>query len=221
MAVVDALRISRPIILPFLVLLTLYSLAGTALIIWLGKEETHLFLNAGHNIWLDLAFKNITHIGHGAVPLLLFLLLLFVRYSWALGLGVSSLLMGISVQFLKRSVFAGDHRPALFFEDGQLPSIDGVDLMLHHSFPSGHSATAFCVCLMLALFIKQHWASWFFATLALAIAFSRVYISQHFIEDTIVGSWIGLVMAMVGYAFIVFPAEMNPDARLNRRLWPS
>jgi membrane-associated phospholipid phosphatase len=129
--------------------------------------------------------------------------------------------MGVAVQTLKRSVFAGDHRPAMFFQDGGLPVIDGVELMLHHSFPSGHSATGFCICLMLAFFTKQKWATYFFAILALLIAFSRVYISQHFIQDTVVGSWIGLIMALLGYIFIVHYAEENPNSKLNRRLWPS
>jgi membrane-associated phospholipid phosphatase len=73
---------------------------------------------------------------------------------------------------------------------------------------------------MLAFFTKQKWASYFFAFLALLIAFSRVYISQHFIQDTIVGSWIGLVMAMLGYVFILHYAETHPESKLNKRLWP-
>lgn len=216
-----ALKDAKPIALPFVVGLSVYSLVGGILFYSMGKEATHSFLNSYHTAYLDITFKYITHVGHGLVPIVAFLLLLLVRFSWALGMGVSSLVMGICVQTLKRSVFAGDHRPAMFFPDGGLPSIDGIDLMLHHSFPSGHSATGFCICLMLAFFSKQKWGTYFFAVLAILIAFSRVYISQHFIQDTVVGSWIGLIMALLGYIFIVHPAEMNPDSKLNKRLWPS
>lgn len=216
-----ALNDAKPVALPFLVGLSIYSIVGAILYYGLGKEEAHQFINSYHTPYLDLAFKNITHIGHGFVPIAVFHILLLVRYSWALGLGISSLFMGVIVQTLKRSVFAGYHRPAMFFKDGGLPTIDGVDLMLHHSFPSGHSATAFCVCLMIAFFIKEKWTSYFFAVLALLIAFSRVYISQHFIQDTVVGSWIGLILALVGYIFIVHYAEQNPKSKLNNRLWPS
>lgn len=210
----------RPIALPFVVGLFIYSLIGTAIFLVLGKQEAHLWLNSWHRPYPDLFFKYITHLGHGAVPVILFHVLVLVRYSWALGLGVSSLMMGVVIQFLKRSVFAGDHRPAMYFLDGGLPRIEGVDLMMEHSFPSGHAATAFCVFLMLAILVKQRWATYAFLALALLTAFSRVYISQHFIQDTIVGSWIGLGMALIGYWLIVRPAERNPASKLNGRLWP-
>ena len=216
-----AIHDSKPIALPFVVGLFVYSIIGFSVFLTLGKEGTHQFFNSYHTQYLDVAFKYLTELGHGLVPVALFHLLLLVRYSWALGLGVGSLIMGIIVQTLKRSVFAGDHRPAMFFQDGGLPTIEGVNLMLHHSFPSGHSATAFCVFLMFAFFVKQKWATYLFLTLALLVAFSRVYISQHFIQDTIVGSWIGLIIAYVSYLFIVRYAELNPDSKLNKRLWPS
>lgn len=216
-----AIEDSKSIALPFVVGLSIYSVVGSAIFFYFGKEETHKILNAYHSPYLDLTFKYITHLGNGILPIILFHIFLLVRYSWALGLGLSSLVMGLIVQTLKRSVFAGDHRPAMFFPEGGIPHIEGVDLMLHHSFPSGHSSTAFCVFLMLAFFVKQKWATYVFMLLALMIAFSRVYISQHFVQDTIVGSWIGLILAYIGYLFIVRYAEENPSSKLNKRLWPS
>lgn len=212
---------TQSIALPFLVGLSIYSVFGVAVFLFYGKEGSHQFLNSHHRPYLDLIFKYLTHVGHGLVPVIVFHLLLLVRYSWAIGLGVSSLVMGIVVQTLKRSVFAGDHRPAMFFPEGGLPDIDGVVLMHNYSFPSGHSATAFCLCLMFAFFVKQKWATYFFLVLALLVAFSRVYISQHFIQDTVVGSWIGFFLAYLGYIFIVRYAEENPSSKLNKRLWPS
>ena len=217
----QAIQKVKPIALPFVVGLSIYTVFGTSVYFLFGKEGAHQFLNAYHNPYLDQAFKYITHIGHGLAPVMAIHILLLVRYSWALALGLSSLAMGIIVQLLKRSVFAGDHRPAMFFPEGGLPVVDGVDLMMHHSFPSGHSATAFCLCLMFALFIKNRMASIVLAALALLVAFSRVYISQHFVQDTIVGSWIGLAIAVLGYIFILHPAEENPASRMNNRLWPS
>ncbi len=215
-----AISESKSVALPFSVGLSIYTLLGVLLILNLGKEGTHLFLNSYHTPYVDLFFKYLTYVGDGLLPVLLFCLLLLVRYSWALALGLSSALMGIVVQTLKRSVFAGDHRPAMFFPDGGLPEIDGVQLMLHHSFPSGHSATAFCVMLMLAFFAKQRWATHLFVAIALSVAFSRVYISQHFIQDTIAGAWIGLVLAYLGHLFIMQHAEQHPSSKLNGRLLP-
>ncbi|MBL4587305.1 MAG: phosphatase PAP2 family protein [Flavobacteriales bacterium] len=211
---------SKPTALPFVVGLSIYTVVGIGVHIYFGKEQAHLLLNSWHSPYVDQFFKYVTHLGNGILPGFIFPILLLVRYSWALGLGLSSLAMGIVVQTLKRSVFAGDHRPAKFFQDGVLPTIDGVELMLHHSFPSGHSATAFCLFLMFAFFAKQRWATYLFAVVALLAVFSRVYISQHFIVDTIVGSWIGLILAYLGYLFIVRYAEENPSSKLNGKLWP-
>ncbi len=215
-----ALSESKTTALPFVVGLSFYTVVGCTAYLYHGKEEAHLLINAWHSPYADLFFKYLTHLGDGMLPVFLFCLLLLIRYSWALALGLSSLCMGILVQTLKRSVFAGDHRPAMFFADGGLPQIEGVKLMLHHSFPSGHSATAFCIFLMLAFMVKQRWATYFFVVVALLTAFSRVYISQHFIQDTIVGSWIGFVLAYLGYLFIMHYAEENPASKLNKRLWP-
>lgn len=221
MQLTQAIKDSKTIALPFAVGLFIYTIVGLTIFFLLGKEETHKFLNSYHTPYLDAAFKYLTHLGHGLVPIIAVVLLLLVRYSWALALGLSSLVMGIVVQGLKRSVFAGDHRPAMFFQDGGLPTIEGVELMLHHSFPSGHSATALCIFLMLAFFVKQKWATYLLVVLALLTAFSRVYISQHFIQDTIVGGWIGFTMAYLGYIFIIHYAETTTNSKLNKRFWPS
>ncbi len=221
MPIRKAIKDAKPIALPFVVGLSIYSLFGTIIFSLYGKEGAHELLNSYHNPYLDVAFTYITHIGHGLIPIALFLLLLLVRYSWAIGLGVSSLVMGFIVQTLKRSVFAGDHRPAMYFADGGLPTIEGIELMTHYSFPSGHSATAFCICLMLAFFAKERWISIALSVVAILAAFSRVYISQHFIQDTIVGSWIGLTLGLLGYIFIVHHAEDKPGSKLNKRLWPT
>lgn len=215
-----AISESKPIALPFVVGLCIYTLIGSGLLLHFGKEETHLLLNSWHTPYVDVFFKYITQVGNGVLPVFIAAILLLVRYSWALAMGISCTTMGAVVQTLKRSVFAGDHRPAKFFSEGILPQIDGVELMLHHSFPSGHSATAFCILFILAFFIKQRWATYLFMSMALLAAFSRVYISQHFIQDTIVGSWIGLIPAYLGYLFIVRYSEENPTSKLNRRLLP-
>lgn len=215
-----ALTDSKTVALPFIAGLSVYSLAGSVILLLHGKEETHLILNSYHTRSLDLFFKYVTHLGHGTLPIFAFMILLTFRYSWGLAMGIAGLLMGVVVQFLKRSVFAGDHRPAMFFKKGGIAAIDGVDLMLHHSFPSGHSATAFCIWILLALLFRRYWTTYLFLGIALLAAFSRVYISQHFIQDTIVGGWIGLIISLAAYVFIVHPAEMNPASKLNKRFWP-
>lgn len=207
--------------LPFVVGLSIYSALGASLFYTYGKTETHLILNAVHFGLTDTFFKYVTHIGDGVLPVIVSLFLLFVRFSWALSIGIAASLMGITVQLLKRSVFNADHRPAMFFPDGGLPNVDGVELMLHNSFPSGHSATAFCLCFLLACFTRHRWLRITLVITAFLASFSRVYISQHFIQDTIVGAWIGLLIAYAVQWVILNYLHRNPASKLNGRLWPS
>jgi len=210
---------SKPIAQPFVVGLCIYTLVGFGFHLYFGKQEAHLLLNSWHFPLTNQFFKYVTHLGNGLLLAIIFPLLLFIRYSWALAFGISSLAMGVVVQLLKKIVFSGDNRPSFFFTDGELPVIDGVHLMLHHSFPSGHSATAFTLFLMLAFFVSNRLATYLFTVIAILAAFSRVYISQHFVVDTVVGAWIGLVITYLTYLFSIRYVDKNPASKLNGRLW--
>lgn len=63
------------------------------------------------------------------------------------------------------------------------------------SFPSAHAANNFAVATVLAYSYRQY--KWIFYTIALLIAFSRVYVGVHYPSDVIVGSAIGFVMGFI------------------------
>jgi membrane-associated phospholipid phosphatase len=210
----------RKVLVPFMAGISLYSIFGGYLFLTLGKAQAHLWFHSFHHPWGDVFFRYFTETANGIIPLVVVHLLLFVRYSWALGFGLSALSMGILVQWLKRSVFDLP-RPAGFFEQGILRTIEGVEYAQRFSFPSGHSATAFCMLLFLALVVRKPWVTWVCIVWALLAAYSRVYISMHFIEDTIVGAWIGMITAFLGYYYIVRWADTHPTSKLNGKIWPS
>ncbi len=86
-----------------------------------------------------------------------------------------------------------------------------------NSFPSGHSSTffMFCTCLVIILAIHYYrkkkltlqrkvlFKSTFLVLLFLAAlgAYSRVYLSQHFLSDVCVGSMIGFTTPFLIYYF--------------------
>ena len=67
------------------------------------------------------------------------------------------------------------------------------------SFPSGHSLTAFAVCVSLSSFLPSLAAVLFFS--AASVAASRILLGMHFLSDVLAGSVLG---AMLGYvAFLL------------------
>src|SRR5690606_26118078 len=86
----------------------------------------------------------------------------------------------------------GSMRPSKILE-GKLNLIEGVDLHSAYSFPSGHATVSFAMFIFLAyLFRNYRWAQGIFAILAVLAAYSRVHISQHFVEDIVAGAFLGI-----------------------------
>lgn len=162
------------------------------------KMPLHASINCCHAPSLDLFFALFTHLADGLVPTAAALILLMTRdLRTFLMMGLSCGLSALAVQLLKRTLFADMDRPYRFSDMlGSMDWVEGIDLHLHFSFPSGHSTAAFSMCLALAVVMgRRHWAVPL-ALLAGLLAFSRVYLSQHFLQDIAAGSILGTITAM-------------------------
>jgi membrane-associated phospholipid phosphatase len=180
------------------------------------KLALHTAVNMHHTAWGDKVFPYATHVADGLTATFIALLLL-VLHSWR-----AFLMVGLSVggsalitQFLKQVVFPGMDRPAMFRDRlGEMTWVQGVELNHHFSFPSGHSTAAFSMCLALAVIIgSPRWAA-LLAVLATLLAFSRVYLSQHFMQDVTVGAIIGMATAIGMYLWL-YRGKVSTRKRLD------
>jgi membrane-associated phospholipid phosphatase len=182
----------RKILLPYL----LFAIPCFVLILTTDKVNLHLSINALHRPALDTFFRYITVLGDGYMLYFILLLALVRKYWETLFLFTATALASLTTQIIKRSLSLP--RPARVFEGlEELYFVEGVKVHHHHSFPSGHSTTAFALFLGLALLFPK-WR-WPLVGLAVLVAFSRVYLSQHFTVDILAGSIIGLVFVLLAF----------------------
>ena len=188
----------------FLVLYSLIFLFCVFLLIRFSKYDLHVWSNSHNSSFFDFFFKYITWLGDGVFVIIVgFGMLLFSIRNSILVLS-TYIITGIPVQLFKRVLFSGEPRPKLFFEGKYiLHVVDGVNLYSVNSFPSGHSASAFALFLCLAIIFKNKIFQAFFFLMACTVAYSRVYLSQHFFLDATVGSFIGVVTTLICYYFIL------------------
>ncbi|MEO8590528.1 MAG: phosphatase PAP2 family protein [Flavobacteriales bacterium] len=183
------------------------------------KLSLHAAINCCHTHGADLFFTHATKLADGLVPTALALaLLLFRDLRSFLMMGLSAGLSAIVVQLLKHNVFPDSDRPFMFKEQlGVMDWVEGIDMNHYFSFPSGHSTAAFSMCIALAVVIgKRRWAVPL-ALCAALLAFSRVYLSQHFTEDVLAGSLLGTATGVAVHWWL-YLSTFSRRAWLDKRI---
>lgn len=184
----------------------------------MSKYDIHLFINRLNNEFFDGIFRLLTEFG--AFPLIaaITLITLFFRFRISLTILVSSLLAVLLTQLGKRVIWPDSPRPKMMFADLEsFHYVDGVHLHSTHSFPSGHTSGAFALFMVLALYAKPTWLKLLFLLAALLVAYSRMYLSQHFLIDVTAGSFIGLLSALLAYWWLNVPTSLERKG-LDRRI---
>lgn len=184
----------------------IFFLIGTTALIFINYGQAVTIINGQRTYILDVAMPWVTHLGDGYFFAAVVLIFLIYRWRFGLFLGLSGILQAAVSAFLKRIVFGRIARPTKYFEDQgiALDLVPNVDFARVFSFPSGHTMTIFMLTALLCftLFPKR----WHYLLLFVAIlgGFSRIYLLQHFLQDVIVGSFVGVMLAVLMTA-IVYP----------------
>ena len=177
-------------------------LVGGVLLFY-GKIQIHKAINSlvGNGL-IDVFFKYITHLGDGIFAFMVAVVMVFFSIRVSLYILLSYGGAAIVSSFLKHVVYPDIYRPHFVFQyfvRENLKEVDGVDLVALHSFPSGHALSAFALFFCLLLVSKSHLIKSGCFLLAILAAFSRVYLSQHWLIDIYVGSIIGVCFSMLFY----------------------
>jgi membrane-associated phospholipid phosphatase len=185
---------ARFFFIPYLILI------AACLIIKLNysREEIYFAVNARNWPWADSIAPYITDIGNGWTTIILAAILLLFTYRKAFILMGSYVASSFIVAQALKFAFAAP-RPKLYFHNQllRIHFVTGTDQLSLHSFPSGHTVTAFSTAILIAYWSKDKFWGLPLLLLAALVGYSRMYLSQHFFEDVTAGSVIGVVITVI------------------------
>ncbi|MBO0937994.1 phosphatase PAP2 family protein [Fibrella sp. HMF5335] len=191
------IRQNRVFFITYLLLL----LVVGGLMLTYTKEQLIRFVNDFNSPPGDALFPYLTYLGDGGFVVVVGVLLLVLnrRAGWLVL--VSFAISGLISLFLKLVVFPERLRPLRYFEHSnwEYHVIKDLHINEYNSFPSGHTTSAFALFAMLAFLWRHKAWGWTCVLLAAIAGYSRVYLFQHFVEDTFAGSLLGTITSIGVY----------------------
>jgi len=194
----------------FSMLLTL--VVGVFLLFY-GKENSFLIINKYNSPQFDYVFRYWTYLGDGIIWVPLFAYIAFFKRDYFVAVLAALIICTILTQFLKRAVFPDDFRPIVVLAE-KVRVIPGYYMNREHSFPSGHTSTAFTLALLLAFIVKRNFWVFFFPLIAFFVGYSRVYLAQHFVTDVLAGMLIGMVSSYLALLVYQQFRKTKPEGEL-------
>lgn len=183
--------------IPYLILI----LISSYFVISYEKTEIHLKINSivGNPIF-DCFFKYITFIGDGYFAIIISLIFILINIKKGIYILLAYLSSGLLSALIK-NFNTDSYRPHFIFtyfvKNTSIKYINNIDMMEFNSFPSGHATSVFAIFTSLALLSSNIYLKLTFLIIALLSAFSRTYLSQHWLVDITIGSVIGTVAALI------------------------
>ena len=167
-----------------------------------GKNNFFLLVNADLGIEADFIFSYITYLGDGAIWVVVAILFFIYRRNKFPMLIAAILVSTLITQVTKKYLLPAVPRPIAAIADlGSIHTVTGIEVHAAHSFPSGHTATAFTIYLLACLLIRNKWIIPIGFMYALLVGYSRVYLAQHFPLD-IGGGMLTAVITILVSLFI-------------------
>lgn len=189
---------------------------ASAGLLWVGgtsKGAMVLYFSAHRSAGGDAFFRFWTHAGEAMGFFFVLGYLLFRHRHRAAALPVLTLGVTLLANATKR--LFRQPRPARYFEElgvlEQLRPVAGVPLLKGlSSLPSGHTMAAFAFFSFLAFCIPQkRWAALLLFSAAALVGLSRIYLGQHFEEDVLLGSVLGVLLSAILFRYSHIEAKQG------------
>jgi membrane-associated phospholipid phosphatase len=180
-------------------------------VFYFSRFDQIRLINTLHSPFSDYAFQVFTFLAEIYLAIFVFFYFFWQKKKWVLPYLLSYGLSTILTQSLKHFVFSDELRPFAYFKSIQYPWhwVDGVFMNEYNSFPSGHTAGAWFLFFWIALLINKKYWGIICAILAICVAYSRVYLFQHFPVDTALGALIGFSSSLFVYYYLLFSKKIN------------
>jgi membrane-associated phospholipid phosphatase len=166
----------------------------------IGYKEFFLLLNGDGGRSADYFFEHFTNAGDGLMWLpVLFIVLFVLKRKDVLPLLISGFITStIVTQIFKYLIVPDEPRPIKVIKDTSLIHVvPGVELHSISSFPSGHTGTVFCFYILFCLLLRKNWWLIVGLVIALLVAYSRVYLAQHFPFDVAGGILVAIISMVI------------------------
>ncbi|MGZ3944269.1 MAG: phosphatase PAP2 family protein [Mucilaginibacter sp.] len=161
------------------------------------RQEIYFAVNGHYNAAADFLAPFITDIGNGWTAVTIAAILLFFSFRKALIVATAFAVTSISAQIIKYIFDAP--RPKLYFKDqlANIHFVKAVEILSYNSFPSGHTITAFMLAVLATYWSRNKALGPLFLLIAILVGYSRMYLSEHFFEDVVPGSVIGVILTVI------------------------
>lgn len=190
-------------IYPVFVIYFIYIFIGLALTQYFGRDQLHLMINQFHIKPLDYFFDYYTEIGTSGLFIFLIIYTIFKSNWITLGYLIGTeIIAGTINLIIKKTFFKAVYRPAYYFQQKQinLYLIDNYKMQEVYTFPSGHSLMAIVIAMTMCTMTQNRGFQFLFILNFVVIAYSRMYLSKHFMIDTIGGA----TLAFFTFIFVYY-----------------
>jgi membrane-associated phospholipid phosphatase len=161
------------------------------------REDIYFAINGYYSPAADFLAPFITDLGNGWTAVVIAVILLFFSYRKVLIVASAYAITSLFAQLIKHIVKSP--RPKLYFQDqvSRIHFVKGMYIDMHDSFPSGHTVTAFMLAVLFTYWSRNKAWGPVFLLIAISVGYSRMYLSEHFFEDVVPGSVIGVVLTVL------------------------